>query len=111
MLNKNVSTLLCLFVLYFIQALPYGFQSRYLPLIMRQLHNKSLTSLGLYKLLLLPWVCKFFISDIINLFKVVFGVVAGVTTLVWSVETIAPSSVQGYTSIIYIYIRDIQNIY
>ena len=53
--------LICLFLLYFVQAMPYGFQSRYLPLVMRQ-RGVSLTSLGLYKLLLIPWVCKFFIS-------------------------------------------------
>lgn len=50
-----------LFVLYFIQAMPYGVQSRYLPLLMRK-QGISLTHLGLFKLLLLPWVCKFFIA-------------------------------------------------
>jgi predicted MFS family arabinose efflux permease len=52
----------CLFILYFIQAVPFGVQSRYLPLIMRQ-KGASLTSLGLYKLLLMPWVVKFFIAS------------------------------------------------
>ena len=42
----------------------YGFQSRYLPLLMRK-QGISLTSLGLYKLLLIPWICKFFISAFI----------------------------------------------
>jgi hypothetical protein len=51
----------CLFILYFIQAMPFGVQSRYLPLIMRQ-KGASLISLGLYKLLLIPWVAKFFIA-------------------------------------------------
>lgn len=44
--------------------LRYGFQSRYLPLLMRK-QGISLTSLGLYKLLLIPWICKFFISAFI----------------------------------------------
>jgi PAT family beta-lactamase induction signal transducer AmpG len=63
-MDSNWLKLSCLFILYFIQAMPYGFQSRYLPLVMRQ-SGLSLTSLGLYKLLLLPWVCKFFISAFI----------------------------------------------
>lgn len=53
-----------LFVLYFIQAMPYGFQSRYLPLLMRK-QGVSITSLGLFKLLLIPWVCKFLIAALI----------------------------------------------
>lgn len=52
---------LSLFILYFVQAMPFGFQSRYLPLIMRK-QGKSLTSLGLFKMLLLPWVCKIFLA-------------------------------------------------
>lgn len=61
--------LICLFLLYFVQALPYGFQSRYLPLLMRK-QGISLTSLGLYKLLLIPWIGKFFISAfIVDVFK------------------------------------------
>ena len=62
--NMNKKTMLnfaSLFVLYFIQAMPYGFQSRYLPLLMRK-QGISLTHLGLFKLLLMPWVCKFFIA-------------------------------------------------
>jgi predicted MFS family arabinose efflux permease len=52
---------LSLFILYFVQAMPFGFQSRYLPLIMRK-QGKSLTSLGLFKMLLIPWVCKIFLA-------------------------------------------------
>lgn len=62
--REEAFKLVCLFLLYFIQAMPYGFQSRYLPLVMRQ-SGISLTSLGLYKLLLIPWICKFFISAFI----------------------------------------------
>merc|ERR1712127_244274 len=61
--------MLCLFNLYFIQAMPYGFQSRYLPLVMRK-SGVSITSLGFYKLLLIPWICKFFISAfLIDVYK------------------------------------------
>ena len=60
-LKKEFLNFICLFILYFVQAMPYGVQSRYLPIVMRQ-QGVSLTSLGLYKLLLIPWVCKFFIS-------------------------------------------------
>ena len=44
--------------------MPYGFQSRYLPLIMRK-HGKSITDIGLFKLLLLPWIFKVFIAAFI----------------------------------------------
>ena len=44
--------------------MPYGFQSRYLPLIMRK-QGFSLTDLGFYKLLLIPWIFKVFIAAFI----------------------------------------------
>lgn len=43
--------------LYFIQGLPYGLQSKFLPVYFRT-HNMSLTDIGLFKLLLTPWMCK-----------------------------------------------------
>jgi hypothetical protein len=58
-----------LFILYFVQAMPYGFQSRYLPIMMRK-NGLSITSLGFYKLLLLPWICKFFLAAfLIDVYK------------------------------------------
>lgn len=59
--RTDMINFISLFILYFTQAMPYGFQSRYLPLIMRK-QGQSITSLGLFKLLLIPWVCKFFIA-------------------------------------------------
>jgi MFS transporter, PAT family, beta-lactamase induction signal transducer AmpG len=56
--SKSNVVFLLLFLLYFIQSMPYGIQSRYLPLIMRS-EGVSLSSLGFYKLLLLPWIVKF----------------------------------------------------
>ncbi len=61
MKKSDYLNLFSLFNLYFIQAMPYGFQSRYLPLIMRK-QGVSLTDLGFYKLLLLPWIFKVFIA-------------------------------------------------
>lgn len=61
-INKKLwINLLSLFFLYFIQAMPFGFQSRYMPLVMRK-RGVSITSLGLFKLLLVPWVFKVFVA-------------------------------------------------
>lgn len=43
--------------LYFLQGLPYGLQSRFLPIYFRT-HGMSLSSVGFFKLLLAPWMCK-----------------------------------------------------
>ncbi|KAJ8304853.1 hypothetical protein KUTeg_018436 [Tegillarca granosa] len=43
--------------LYFIQGLPYGLQSKFLPVYFRT-HGMSLTDIGFFKLLLTPWMCK-----------------------------------------------------
>lgn len=44
-------------VMYFVQGAPYGFQSACLPIILRS-QGSSYTTLGVLKLLFLPWVCK-----------------------------------------------------
>ena len=55
---KVLSTsLLILTFLYFIQGLPYGFQSRFMPIYLRT-RGMSLTHVGFFKLLLAPWLCK-----------------------------------------------------
>ena len=66
MKNKKIVLLnfTSLFILYFVQGMPYGLQTRYLPIIMR-LNGISLSELGFFKLLLIPWVLKFFISAFI----------------------------------------------
>ncbi|XP_033750385.1 major facilitator superfamily domain-containing protein 3-like [Pecten maximus] len=51
---KNI---LFLAVLYFLQGLPYGLQAKFLPVYFRS-HGMSLTDISLFKLLLLPWMCK-----------------------------------------------------
>ena len=44
-------------ILYFVQGAPYGFQSACLPILLRS-QGLSYTSIGVLKLLFLPWVCK-----------------------------------------------------
>ncbi len=46
-----------LWLLYFVQGAPYGFQSACLPVLMRQ-SGMSYFAIGAMKLLFLPWVCK-----------------------------------------------------
>ncbi|XP_050401598.1 major facilitator superfamily domain-containing protein 3 [Patella vulgata] len=43
--------------LYFVQGIPYGLQSRFLPAYFRT-HGMSLTNVGFFKLLLTPWMLK-----------------------------------------------------
>lgn len=54
MISPNVSFLA---FLYFLQGIPYGLQSRFLPLCFRT-HGMSLSNIGYFKLLLIPWVSK-----------------------------------------------------
>ena len=61
MIKSDFFKMLSLFILYFIQAMPYGFQSRYLPLVMRK-QGASIKDIGIFKLLLVPWIFKVFIA-------------------------------------------------
>ena len=51
------SRLFLLTFLYFIQGLPYGLQSRFMPIFLRA-RGVSLTNVGFFKMLLAPWLCK-----------------------------------------------------
>ncbi|XP_033647046.1 major facilitator superfamily domain-containing protein 3-like [Asterias rubens] len=51
------SKILCLLLLYFVQGIPYGFQAGFLPIFLRS-QGTSLTSVGFFKILLLPWMLK-----------------------------------------------------
>ena len=62
--NNKILKSSCLFMLYFVKAIQLGFQSRYLPLIMRK-SGISLTSLSFYRLLRLQSIFKFPISALI----------------------------------------------
>jgi len=57
-----------LFLLYFVQGAPYGFQTSCLPLILRK-QGLSYSQLGALKLLFLPWVCKPLYAPIMEGFK------------------------------------------
>ncbi|XP_033127448.1 major facilitator superfamily domain-containing protein 3-like [Anneissia japonica] len=53
----NYKNFLFLFLLYFVQGIPYGLQARFLPIFLRST-GTSLARIGLLKLLLLPWLLK-----------------------------------------------------
>ena len=44
--------------LYFLQGIPYGFQGKYLPLLMRQ-QGHQLSNISFINLVSLPWILKF----------------------------------------------------
>ena len=54
-----------LFLLYFGQGLPYGFQVKLLPLLLRK-QSFSLSKVGLSRLLSLPWIFKFTVAPLID---------------------------------------------
>lgn len=54
-----------LFVLYFVQGLPYGFQVGALPVYLRE-SGASLTGIGLLGLLALPWTAKILWAPIVD---------------------------------------------
>ena len=62
---KMASSDVLLFLLYFGQGLPYGFQVKLLPLFLRK-HEFSLSKVGLSRLLSLPWIFKFSIAPLID---------------------------------------------
>ena len=59
------SKLTILFGLYFLQGLPYGFQIKFLPLLLRD-RNFSLSKIGLSRLLSLPWLLKPAIAPLVD---------------------------------------------
>ena len=46
-----------LWLLYFLQGVPYGFQTKFLPVFLRH-HSLSLTRISFTRLLSLPWLLK-----------------------------------------------------
>ncbi|TPP67643.1 MFS transporter PAT family beta-lactamase induction signal transducer ampG [Fasciola gigantica] len=58
-------TLLMLLFLYVLEGIPYGLQSRFLPLVLRS-QGLSLTALGFYKLLYIPWLFKSFYAPLVD---------------------------------------------
>lgn len=75
MADKKVVFLLIL--LYFGQGLPYGFQVKLLPLLLRK-QGFSLSNVGLSRLLSLPWIFKFTVAPLVdNLWSLHSWIVAG----------------------------------
>lgn len=61
-----MKVVLCLlWFLYFLQGIPYGFQTKYLPVFLRS-HSLSLSLIGLTRLLSLPWILKPFWAPLID---------------------------------------------
>lgn len=56
-----------LFLLYFGQGLPYGFQVKLLPLLLRK-QSFSLSRVGFSRLLSLPWIFKFTVAPFVDNF-------------------------------------------
>jgi|EP01047_Picozoa_sp_COSAG01_P090212 PAT family beta-lactamase induction signal transducer AmpG len=54
-----------LWVLYFVQGLPFGFQSKCLPLLLRE-RGFTLSQIGYAHLLSAPWTLKFLVSPFID---------------------------------------------
>lgn len=75
MADKRIVVLLIL--LYFGQGLPYGFQVKLLPLLLRK-QDVSLSNVGLSRLLSLPWIFKFTVAPLVdNLWSLQSWIVAG----------------------------------
>ncbi|XP_022100489.1 major facilitator superfamily domain-containing protein 3-like isoform X1 [Acanthaster planci] len=85
------SKILCLLLLYFVQGIPYGFQARFLPIFLRS-RGTSLTSLGFFKILLLPWMLKVLWAPFLERYA------SRQTNLLYSL--VAMATVCGFTSCI-----------
>ncbi|MDR2848813.1 MAG: MFS transporter [Bacteroidales bacterium] len=64
--KKNIFTFFCLYIA---QTIPMSFFATVIPVIMRQ-ENFSLTSIGLFQLIKLPWIVKFLWSPLIDRYNV-----------------------------------------
>ena len=64
-MNQQTWTLLLLWILYFVQGLPFGFQSKSLPLLLRE-RGFTLRHIGYANLLSVPWTCKFIVSPFVD---------------------------------------------
>ena len=63
--RQGSSSISTLFLLYFLQGLPYGFQVNLLPLLLRQ-NQFSLTRIGFTRMLSLPWILKFTVAPFVD---------------------------------------------
>lgn len=65
--SKMAEASVLLFLLYFGQGLPYGFQVKLLPLLLRK-QSFSLSRVGFSRLLSLPWIFKFTVAPFVDNF-------------------------------------------
>ena len=64
LVSRNVAFLA---FLYFVQGLPAGLQTRFLPIYFRS-HGMSLSNVGFFRLLFLPWMLKAFWAPLVDNF-------------------------------------------
>ena len=64
-MDRSMESLVLLWVLYFVQGLPFGFQSKSLPLLLRE-RGFTLRHIGYANLLSVPWTCKFLIAPFVD---------------------------------------------
>ncbi|XP_035824570.1 major facilitator superfamily domain-containing protein 3 isoform X2 [Aplysia californica] len=103
------------FVLYFLQGLPHGLQSGFLPLFFRA-HGMSLANVSLYKLLLIPWVLKAVWAPIVDLYGhkklwLTWSLIALIFISV-TASNVSPSDYTSLTGILFIFnlITSVQDI-
>ncbi|XP_020904150.1 major facilitator superfamily domain-containing protein 3-like [Exaiptasia diaphana] len=65
------SKFILLFFLYFAQGLPYGIQTKLIPILLRS-NAVSLTKVGFSRILSLPWLFKVFIANFLNRFSTIW---------------------------------------
>lgn len=81
MADANVQLNTLLFLLYFGQGLPYGFQVKLLPLLLRK-QSFSLSKVGLSRLLSLPWIFKFTVAPLVdNLWSLSSWIMSGLLVM------------------------------
>jgi len=81
MADATVQLNTLLFLLYFGQGLPYGFQVKLLPLLLRK-QSFSLSKVGLSRLLSLPWIFKFTVAPLVdNLWSLSSWIMSGLLVM------------------------------
>lgn len=63
--ERRVGKMALLWVLYFVQGLPFGFQSKTLPLLLRE-RGFTLAQIGYANMLSIPWTLKFLICPFLD---------------------------------------------
>ncbi|XP_067664610.1 major facilitator superfamily domain-containing protein 3-like isoform X1 [Haliotis asinina] len=85
MISQNITFLA---FLYFVQGLPYGLQTWFLPVYFRS-RGMSLSNVGFFKLLLTPWMCKALWAPFVDRFA------TKKSWLIWSMVGLILACVSG----------------